>query len=135
MTNSDKATLLKRLHADPALLVLVNVWDVASARVVAGLPGCTAIATASHSIAAAAGYEDGEQIPREEMLATVGRIAAAVDLPVTADLEAGYGDPGGTVRRAIALGVVGANLEDRMRPSLPSRLRCRPVPPRVWTSC
>ncbi|PZS28791.1 MAG: isocitrate lyase/phosphoenolpyruvate mutase family protein, partial [Pseudonocardiales bacterium] len=53
---------------------------------------------------------------REEMLAVVGKIAAAVDLPVTADLEAGYGDPGDTVRRAIALGVVGANLEDQMRP-------------------
>ncbi len=96
MTTADKATLLRRLHADPALLVLVNVWDVASARVVAALPGCAALATASQP----------------------GRAAttAAVDLPVTADLEAGYGDPGDTVRRAIALGVVGANLEDQMRP-------------------
>ena len=112
----DKATALLLLHRDPSLLVLVNVWDVISARVVADLPGCTALATASHSIAASLGYEDGENIPRDEMLAAVGRIAAAVDLPVTADLEAGYGDPGDTVRRAIALGIVGANIEDQMKP-------------------
>ena len=111
-----KAQTLLALHRDPALLVLVNVWDVISARVVADLPGCVALATASHSIAASLGYDDGEHIPREEMLAAVGRIAAAVELPVTADLEAGYGDPGDTVRRAIAVGVVGANLEDQMKP-------------------
>lgn len=110
------ASAFRKLHSAPDLLVLVNVWDVISARVVADLPGCQALATASHSIAAALGYEDGEQIPVEEMLAAVGRIAAATSLPVTADLEAGYGDPGETVRRAISLGVVGANIEDRNRP-------------------
>lgn len=115
-TTAERAALLRDLHTDPALLVLVNVWDVVSARVVADLPGCRALATASHSIAATLGYEDGERIPREEMLQMVGRICAAVDLPVTADLEAGYGDPADTVRRAIALGVVGANIEDQMRP-------------------
>jgi len=107
---------LRRLHADPNLLVLVNVWDAISATVVAGQPGCRAIATASHSIAATFGYPDGEQIPVDVMLDMVGRIAAAVDLPVTADLEAGYGDVDGTIRRAIGLGVVGANLEDQLRP-------------------
>ncbi|MDP9219974.1 MAG: isocitrate lyase/phosphoenolpyruvate mutase family protein [Actinomycetota bacterium] len=116
MTINDKATLLRRLHTDPDLLVLVNVWDVASARVVADLPGSSALATASHAIAASAGYEDGENIPVEEMLAVIGRIAAAVTLPVTADLEAGYGDAAETVRRAIGLGIVGANIEDQMRP-------------------
>lgn len=115
-TTAERAALLRDLHTDPALLVLVNVWDVVSARVVADLPGCRALATASHSIAATLGYEDGERIPREEMLQMVGRICAAVDLPVTADLEAGYGDPADTVRQAIALGVVGANIEDQMRP-------------------
>lgn len=95
---------------------MVNVGDVISARVVADLPGAQALATASHSIAASAGYPDGEKIPVEEMLTVIGRIAAAVDLPVSADLEAGCGDPGETVRRAIGLGVVGANLEDQMRP-------------------
>lgn len=116
MTTHDRAAELLRLHADPELLVLVNVWDVASARTVAGQPGCRAIATASHSIAATFGYPDGERIPVDLMLDMVARIAAAVDLPVTADLEAGYGDVAATVRRAIAAGVVGANLEDQMRP-------------------
>lgn len=115
MTASRAETLLQ-LHRDPELLVLINAWDVISATVIAGLPGCRAIATASHSIAASLGYPDGERIPREEMIAAVGRIAAAVDLPVTADLEAGYGDAGETVRRAIAVGAVGANLEDQVKP-------------------
>jgi len=116
MTPIEKAELLRRLHVDPELLVLVNVWDAATAKEVAAAPGCRAIATASHSIANSFGYPDGEQIPADTMLDMVGRIAAAVDLPVTADLEAGYGDPAATVRKAIALGVVGANLEDQMRP-------------------
>lgn len=116
MTTADKGALLRQLHSDPELLVLFNVWDVITATVAADLPGCRALATASHSIAASAGYPDGEVIPVAEMLAAVGRIAAAVDLPVTADLEAGYGDPGGTIRAAIGLGVVGANLEDQLRP-------------------
>lgn len=111
-----RAVELRRLHDAPEPLILVNVWDVASARTVAGLPGCTAIATASHSIAAAHGYDDGEHIPVDLMIAAIERIAAAVELPVTADLEAGYGNPGETVRRAIAAGAVGANLEDAMRP-------------------
>jgi 2-methylisocitrate lyase-like PEP mutase family enzyme len=113
---ADKAAELRRLHTDPELLVLVNVWDVASAKVVAGLPGCRAVATASHSIAASFGYPDGEQIPAALMIEAVGRIAAAVALPVTADLEAGYGDVGETIRKAIGVGVVGANIEDEMRP-------------------
>ena len=111
-----RADRLRRLHTDPALLVLVNVWDVASARTVAATPGCRAVATASDPIAAAHGYPDGERIPVELVLAATGRIAAAVDLPVTADLEAGYGDVDGTVRRAVASGVVGANLEDALDP-------------------
>lgn len=116
MQSSDKAVELLRLHTDPDLLVLVNVWDVISAKVVADLPGCRALATASHAIAASHGYPDGEKIPLDLMIAAVGRIAAAVDLPVTADLESGYADPATTVRRAIEVGVVGANLEDRMQP-------------------
>ena len=116
MTQYERGVELRRLHHDPALLVLVNVWDAASARVVAALPGCRAVATASYSIAAAHGYEDGEQIPLDLMLDTVGRIASAVDLPVTADLEGGYGNVDSTVKRAIEMGVVGANIEDEMRP-------------------
>jgi 2-methylisocitrate lyase-like PEP mutase family enzyme len=113
---ADRAAELRRLHTDPELLVLVNVWDVASARAMASLPGCRALATASHSVAASFGYPDGEHIPVDLMIETVGRIAAAVPLPVTADLEAGYGDIGETVRKAIAVGIVGANIEDQMRP-------------------
>jgi 2-methylisocitrate lyase-like PEP mutase family enzyme len=112
----DKATELLRLHHDPKLLTVVNVWDVISARVVADVPGTAALATASHSIAASYGYEDGEQIPVDLMLEAVGRIVAATSLPVTADLEGGYGDAVETVRRAIGLGVVGANIEDQMKP-------------------
>ena len=111
-----RATELLRLHREPELLTLVNVWDVASARVVAATPGTRALATASHSIAATFGYDDGEQIPVDLMLEMVGRIVADSDLPVTADLEAGYGDAAETVRRAIGLGVVGANIEDQMKP-------------------
>ncbi|MGH3348593.1 MAG: isocitrate lyase/PEP mutase family protein [Nocardioides sp.] len=105
-----------RLHRDPALLRVVNVWDVISAKVVADTPGTRALATASHGIAATLGYPDGEHIPADEMLDMCGRIAAAVDLPVTADLEGGYDDAPGTVRRAIGLGLVGANIEDQMKP-------------------
>lgn len=111
-----KARELLRLHTDPQLLTVVNVWDVISATVVADLPGTTALATASHSIAASYGYPDGEQIPVDLMIEACGRIAAATDLPVSADLEAGYGDPGETTRKAIGAGIVGANLEDQMRP-------------------
>ena len=121
-TTLDKARELQRLHADPELLLLVNVWDVITAKVVADTPGTTALATASHSVAASYGYPDGEQIPRDLMIEAVGRIAAAVDLPVTADLEAGYGDPGGTIARAIDVGIVGANLEDQLKP-LPDAVR------------
>ena len=111
-----KATRLLELHRAPELLTVVNVWDVISATVVADVPGTRALATASHSIAASYGYPDGEHIPVELMLEAVGRIAAAVDLPVSADLEGGYGDAAETVRRAIGVGIVGANIEDQMKP-------------------
>jgi 2-methylisocitrate lyase-like PEP mutase family enzyme len=111
-----KASTLLDLHTAPALLKVVNVWDVISATVVADVEGTTALATASHSIAASYGYADGENIPVDLMIEAVGRIAAAVSLPVTADLEAGYGDPGETVRKAIGVGIVGANIEDQMKP-------------------
>ncbi|WP_182526481.1 isocitrate lyase/PEP mutase family protein [Nocardioides dongkuii] len=115
-TTAAKATRLLELHRAPELLTVVNVWDVVSATVVADVPGTTALATASHSISASYGYPDGEQIPRDLMVEAAGRIAAATDLPVTADLEGGYGDPAETVRRAIGAGLVGANIEDQMRP-------------------
>ena len=111
-----RASTLLDLHRAEELLTLVNVWDVVSARVVAATPGARALATASHSIAATFGYEDGENIPLELHLDMVSRIVRAVDLPVTMDFEAGYGDAGATARRALEVGVVGGNLEDAMRP-------------------
>ena len=111
-----RARTLADLHAAPEILVLANVWDVVSAQVVAETAGVRALATASHSIAATFGYEDGENIPLDLHLGMVERIVAAVDLPVTMDFEAGYGDAGETARRAIEAGVVGGNLEDEMKP-------------------
>ena len=116
MPTTDKAAALRRLHTDPELLRLVNVWDVTSARVVADVPGVTALATASHSIAASLGLQDGEQISRDAMLDVVAAVVTATDLPVTADLEARYGDPAETTCRAIGVGAVGMNLEDQMAP-------------------
>jgi 2-methylisocitrate lyase-like PEP mutase family enzyme len=111
-----RARTLLDLHTAPEILVLANVWDVVTARVVAAVDGVRALATASHSIAATFGYEDGENIPLGLHLDMVGRIATAVDLPVTMDFEAGYGDAGETARRAIEAGAVGGNLEDQMKP-------------------
>jgi 2-methylisocitrate lyase-like PEP mutase family enzyme len=112
VSQSAKADLLRRLHVEPPLLVLPNAWDVASAKALAALPGCKAIATTSAAVARSLGWEDGEQAPRDEMVQAAGRIAHAVDVPVTADLEAGYGDPVGTARAAWEAGVVGMNFED-----------------------
>jgi 2-methylisocitrate lyase-like PEP mutase family enzyme len=100
------------MHHEPPILVLLNAWDVVSARLVARLQGCRAVATSSAAVAWSLGYPDGERIPRDEMLAVVERVARAVELPVTADLEAGYGDPADTARAAWAAGAVGLNLED-----------------------
>ncbi|MDN3937572.1 isocitrate lyase/phosphoenolpyruvate mutase family protein [Arthrobacter sp. YD4] len=115
-TTASKATELVRLHQAPEILQVVNVWDAISAKVIGDVPGTRALATASHSIAASLGYEDGENIPLDEMIAAIGRITAATELPVSADLESGYGTPGEAVRKAIGVGVVGANVEDQMRP-------------------
>jgi 2-methylisocitrate lyase-like PEP mutase family enzyme len=113
---ANRARTLLDLHTAPKILCLANVWDVVSAQVIAATPGTAALATASHSIASSFGYKDGENIPLELHLDMVRRIATAVDLPVTMDFEAGYGNPGETARKAIASGVVGGNLEDQMKP-------------------
>ena len=113
---ASRAQTLADLHQAPEILVLANVWDVISAQVVAQTDGAKALASASHSIAATFGYEDGENIPFDLHLDMVRRIAEAVDLPVTMDFEAGYGDAGETARRAIEAGVVGGNLEDELKP-------------------
>jgi 2-methylisocitrate lyase-like PEP mutase family enzyme len=110
-----KAEQLRKLHGGPRILVFPNVWDVASARIVEEL-GFPAVATTSAGIAASLGYPDGQLISRDEMLTMVARIANAVRVPVTADLEAGYGvtmeDMTDTVKAMVRAGAVGMNLED-----------------------
>ncbi|GAA3583165.1 isocitrate lyase/phosphoenolpyruvate mutase family protein [Klugiella xanthotipulae] len=115
MTIHDKAATLRALHEAPEILRVVNVWDAISARVVGDLFETKALATAGHSIAASHGYEDGK-LPLDLTIAALERIVATTDLPVTADLDDGYGAPAETVRRAIGAGVVGANVEDRLVP-------------------
>src|SRR5579862_1651730 len=112
MSQDERAELLLGYHHAQPILVLPNAWDVASARALAALPGCRALATSSAAVARALGYEDGEQAPAPEMVEFAGRIAEAVDVPVTADLERGYGDWVETARGAWDLGVVGMNFED-----------------------
>ena len=110
-----KATALRRLHVPGRPLLLVNAWDAASAVLVARA-GAQAVATTSAGAANALGYADGQLLSRAEMLASVAPIAAAVDVPVTADMEAGYGDTpedaAATARGVLEAGAVGLNLED-----------------------
>ena len=114
-SQQEKAERLRQLHAGPDVLVLVNVWDAASARIVEA-SGFPAIATTSAGIANALGYADGQQIGCDEMLAAIARIARSVEVPVTADFEAGYADEPEEVKRnvlrLIEAGAVGLNLED-----------------------
>ncbi len=114
---AEKARALRDLHHGEDPIVFVNVWDVATAKL-AEQAGCPAIATSSGGIAFALGYPDGEVIPRATMTDMIARIARAVAVPVTADLEAGYGqsvdDAASTARAAIEAGAVGLNLEDNM---------------------
>ncbi|MGH9517756.1 MAG: isocitrate lyase/PEP mutase family protein [Terriglobales bacterium] len=110
-----KANRFRGLHRGTRILVLLNIWDVAGARVLEEA-GVSAVATTSAGIAFALGYPDGQKISRQEMFAVVARIAAKVNLPVTADAEAGYGDrpddAAQTARAVIEAGAVGLNLED-----------------------
>ena len=112
-----KAETLRRLHIEGPMLVLPNAWDAGSASIFVEA-GFTALATTSAGIAYSLGYPDGERINRDEMLAAVARITRRIAVPITADLEAGYGEApqavAETVRRAIDAGAVGMNLEDRM---------------------
>jgi 2-methylisocitrate lyase-like PEP mutase family enzyme len=108
---TEKTSILRKLHGGPKILLLPNAWDVASARIfeTAGFP---AIGTTSAGVANSLGFADGEHVTRNEMLDVVRRIARAVSIPVTADVESGYGDPVGTARAVVDAGAVGLNLED-----------------------
>jgi 2-methylisocitrate lyase-like PEP mutase family enzyme len=112
---AEKAEQFRKLHRGLHLLVLPNAWDVASARILEEL-GYPAIATTSAGIAFSLGYPDGQRVSREQMLEVVARIAHAVRVPVTADMEAGYGttakDMSETAKALIAAGAIGMNLED-----------------------
>jgi 2-methylisocitrate lyase-like PEP mutase family enzyme len=110
-----KAEQLRKLHGGPRILILANAWDVISARIMedAGFP---AVATTSAGVAAVLGYPDGQRVPQREMLEFVARIARAVSVPVTADMESGYGtspaDMAEMARALVDAGAVGLNLED-----------------------
>jgi 2-methylisocitrate lyase-like PEP mutase family enzyme len=114
----EQAAAFRRMHQEPPILVLPNAWDVASAEALAALDGCRALATSSAAVARSLGFEDGERAPGPVMIEAAGRIARAVDVPVTGDLERGYGDPVGTARGAWEAGLVGINFEDSTRAGL-----------------
>ena len=115
-----RAIAFRAMHRGPKILLLPNVWDVASARIFEEA-GFGALATTSAGVAFTLGYPDGQKISRVEMLARVARIAQAVKVPVTADVEAGYGDrpedAARTAREVVEAGAVGMNLEDAARDS------------------
>lgn len=110
-----RAERFHALHREPTVLALLNAWDAGSARVFEQA-GCMAIGTTSAGIAYALGRPDGERLTRAELVEATARMAAAVDLPLSADAESGYGatpaDVADTVSELVAAGAVGVNLED-----------------------
>lgn len=117
----ERAARFRQLHHDAPLLVLPNVWDAASARILEQI-GFPAVATTSSGVATTLGYRDGQQISREMLVEVLARITRVVECPVTADIEAGYGDSIHevlqTVKAVIATGVVGINIEDSREKAL-----------------
>ena len=113
----ERAAQLRQFHHEAPLLVLPNIWDAASARIVEQV-GFRAVATTSSGVAAALGYRDGQQILADLLVEALARITRVVECPVTADIEAGYGDSIEevlqTVKAVIATGVVGINIEDSL---------------------
>lgn len=114
----EKAERLLSLHKSGDLLVLPNIWDPIGARILAA-KGYPAVATASAAVSASLGYQDGEMINRSTLIDLLGRIARSVDVPVTADIETGYGESLSelelTAQQVIEAGVVGINIEDSLR--------------------
>jgi 2-methylisocitrate lyase-like PEP mutase family enzyme len=114
-THKEKAIHFRGFHQGPPLLVLPNIWDAASARIIEQA-GFRAIATTSSGVAASLGYNDGQHLSREMMVEAIARIANAVECPVTAHIEAGYGNSIEevlqTVKAVIMTGAVGINIED-----------------------
>ena len=116
-TQLERAAAFRRLHVKGHPVILFNIWDAGSAQAVARA-GAKAIATGSWSVAAAHGYDDGERLPLASALANLREIVAAVELPVTLDLESGYGASpdavADSVTQAIEAGAIGFNLEDQI---------------------
>lgn len=116
-----RAELLRSLHVPGAPLIVSNVWDAITARIVAEAPGVHALATASHSISFAHGVSDGEGLTVEQALASASTICNAVEIPVSVDFEKGYAaDAAGVqanVERLIAAGASGLNIEDSSGPA------------------
>jgi 2-methylisocitrate lyase-like PEP mutase family enzyme len=110
-TQRERAARFRELHAGPAVLPLVNVWDPWSARTAAAT-GAVALGTTSFGVAAAAGMPDGERVPWPHVRAVVAGIVDAVDVPVSVDIEFGGDDPARTVADVVTLGGVGVNIED-----------------------
>jgi len=114
-SQQDKAKLFHALHTNDPVLVLANAWDVASARIVESA-GAAAVATTSAGVAWSLGYPDGDALELDRAVDLIARVVAAVDVPVTADIESGYADDaagvGRTIGRVLAAGAVGVNLED-----------------------
>ena len=129
-SRNEAARAFHALHVPGEPLVLFNAWDAGSARAVAGA-GAKAIATGSWSVAAANGFDDGERLPLTLVMDNLRRIVASVALPVTVDLESGYGEApdavAATVGAALEAGAVGCNLED----SFPADGRLRAVADQV----
>ncbi|ARC58263.1 Carboxyvinyl-carboxyphosphonate phosphorylmutase [Frondihabitans sp. 762G35] len=117
-STAEKAELLRSLHIPGDPLIVTNVWDSITARIVAGVPGVKALATASHSISEAHGVEDGEGLDVDEALAAAQLVIRSVDLPVSVDFEKAYAkDAAGTldnVWRLIEAGAAGLNIEDSL---------------------
>lgn len=115
--NTEKAEKFASLHIKGDPVILFNIWDAGSARAVADA-GAKAIATGSHSVAAANGFDDGQHLPLDFAIANIERIAKAVDVPVTLDFEGGYATDldalKSNIRRVIAAGAVGINFEDQV---------------------
>jgi 2-methylisocitrate lyase-like PEP mutase family enzyme len=116
---TEQAALLRSLHVPGRPLVLANAWDAASARI-AEEAGSPVVATTSAGVAWSLGARDGDALDRDAAVAAVRRVVAAVSVPVTADIESGFGDdPAGvaeTIRGVVAAGAAGVNLEDAIRP-------------------
>lgn len=116
-TQAEKAEILRSLHFGPNLLLLPNIWDPIGARLLAA-KGFPAAATASAAVSSSLGYQDGERIKRSTLIDLLRRIADSVDIPVSADIEKGFGESlpelEVTIERVIDSGVVGINIEDSL---------------------